>query len=107
MELSPVSRNTQRRKAKVNELADELAIGAAMRLRVESDSIRPVVDAVVAYLVDQYPAQDLYIPRSSVDKVDPSEVASILVDIKRGLSVRTICKKYQRDRRSIYRLIDA
>jgi hypothetical protein len=43
-----VSRNTHRARARLRELADELAIGAAMRLRTDADEIRPVIDAVVA-----------------------------------------------------------
>lgn len=95
-----MSRNTTRRKARISELADELAIGAAIRLRVDSDTIRPIVDAVVAYLVEEYPSQDLYIPSSVT-----YPVRDILADLAAGISMRRICEKYRCDRRTIYRVI--
>lgn len=95
-----MSRNSRRSRARLRELAEELAIGAAMRLRTDADEIRPVIDAVVAYLVEEYPAQDLYIP-AEVDY----PVAQIREDF--GLmSMRALCRKYRCDRRTIYRLLD-
>ena len=95
-----MSRNTHRSRARLRELADELAIGAAMRLRTDADEIRPVIDAVVAYLVEEYPAQDLYIPA-----VADYPVAQIRTDFG-VLSMRALCRKYRCDRRTIYRLLD-
>jgi Mor family transcriptional regulator len=95
-----VSRNTQRTRARLRELSDELAIGAAMRLRTDADEIRPVIEAVVAYLVAEYPSQDLYIP-SAVEY----PVAAIREDFG-AMSVRALCRKYRCDRRTIYRLLD-
>lgn len=96
-----MSRNTHRARARLRELGDELAIGAAMRLRTDADEIRPIIDAVVAYLVEEYPSQDLYIP-AAVDY----PVAEIRADFGR-MSVRAMCRKYRCDRRTIYRLLDA
>lgn len=95
-----MSRNTQRSRARLRELAEELAIGAAMRLRTDADEIRPVIDAVVAYLVEEYPAQDLYIPA-----VVDYPTAQIRADFG-VLSMRALCRKYRCDRRTIYRLLD-
>ena len=96
-----MSRNTARTRARVDELADELAIGAAIRLRTDSDSIRPIVDAVVAYLVEEYPSQDLYIPSGVT-----YPVAEIRADVTSGMSIRKVCRKYRMDRRTLYRLLD-
>lgn len=97
-----MSRNTPRQRARLDELADELAIGAAIRLKVDSDSIRPVVDAVVAYLTEEYPSQDLYIPSSVTFPVD--EIRQAMAD---GQSMRSICQSFRTDRRTVYRLLDA
>lgn len=96
-----MSRNTHRARARLRDLAEELAIGAAMRLRTDADEIRPVIDAVVAYLVEEYPAQDLYIPGGVVYPVD-----AIRADFGAGMSMRALCRKYRCDRRTIYRLLD-
>lgn len=100
-----VSRHTERRKARINELAEELSIGAAMRLRCDSDDIRQVVDAVVAYLVEEYPSQDLYIPASLAPPVYP--VAAIRSDIKAGKSLKEVCQKYRVSRRTVYALLES
>lgn len=100
---SPV-RHTARSSARIDQLADELAIGAAIRLRTDSDAIRPIVDAVVAYLVEEYPSQDLYIPATPAP---PPELAhQINADIGRGMSMRALCRKYRRSRRTLYALLD-
>jgi Mor family transcriptional regulator len=96
-----VSRNTVRTKARLDQLSDELAIGAAIRLRTDADQIKPIVDAVVAYLVEEYPSQDLYIPSSVT-----YPVAEIRADFS-TMSLRALCKKYRADRRTIYRLLDS
>lgn len=95
-----MSRNTHRARARLRELAEELAIGAAMRLRTDADEIRPIIDAVVAYLIEEYPSQDLYIP-GGVDY----PVAEIRADFG-AMSMRALCRKYRCDRRTIYRLLD-
>lgn len=100
-----MSRHTARRKARINELAEELSIGAAMRLRCDSDDIRHVVDAVVAYLVEEYPSQDLYIPASLAPPAYPVE--AIRTDLKAGKSLKEICQKYRLSRRTVYQVIDA
>jgi Mor family transcriptional regulator len=95
-----VTRHTSRRKARIDELADELAIGAAMRLRRNSDDIHDVVRAVVAYLIEEYPAQDLYVPSSVTYPVE-----ELRADLAAGKSVRSICKRYRIDRRTLYRVV--
>lgn len=95
------NRNARRRNAKICELAELLAIGAAIRLRVNSDDVRAVVDAVVATLVEEYPSQYLYVPASV-----SYPVGQIRDDVKAGMSMRSICTKHRLDRRTIYRLLD-
>jgi hypothetical protein len=98
-----VSRNTCRRKARIDELADELTVGAAMRLRCESDDIHAVVRAVVDYLLEEYPAQDLYIPAS----LGPSaSVDDMRAAIAAGESIRSVCKRFHVSRRTLYTLLD-
>lgn len=97
-----MSRNTTRRRARINELAEELALGAAIRLRVDSDSIRPVVDAVVQYLIEEYPSQDLYIPSSATYPVNEIRAA-----MSSGMSMRCICSTFRVSRATVYRLLDA
>ncbi len=99
-----MSRNTLRQKVRISELAEELSVGAAMRLRTDSDSIRHVVDAVVAYLVEEYPAQDLYIPASLATSSYP--VMAIRKAMESKESVRAVCRRFRIDRRTLYRLLD-
>lgn len=101
MEQPTVSRNTPRVRARIEELAEELAIGAAIRLRTDSDAIRHIVDAVVAYLVDEYPSQDLYIPGGVTYPVEEIREA-----VRAGQSMRAICRKFRVSRRTVYRLLD-
>ena len=96
-----MSRNTHRVRARIEELAEELAIGAAIRLRTDSDAIRHIVDAVVAYLVDEYPSQDLYIPGGVTYPVEEIRAA-----VRAGESMRAICRKFRVDRRTVYRLLN-
>lgn len=96
-----MSRNTRRVCARVEALAEELAIGAAIRLRTDSDHIRPIVDAVVAYLVEEYPSQDLYIPGGVTYPVEEIRAA-----VRAGESMRSICRRFRIDRRTVYRLLD-
>lgn len=100
-----MSRNTLRRRVRISELSEELAIAAAQRLRCDSDDIRHIVDAVVSYLVEEYPAQDLYIPASLAETSYP--VAAIRDHVEKGESVRAICKRFRIDRRTLYRLMDS
>lgn len=95
-----MTRHTARRKARIDELADELAVGAALRLRRESDDIHDVVRAVVEYLIQEYPAQDLYVPAAVAYPVDELRAA-----VASGKSVRSICRHYRIDRRTLYRVI--
>jgi len=99
-----VSRNTIRQRIRINELTDELTIGAALRLRCDSDDIREVVAAVVAYLVEEYPAQDLYIPASLQAPTYP--VGEIRKGLEQQESVRSLCRRFRIDRRTLYRLLD-
>ena len=101
MEQPTVSRNTHRVRARIEELAEELAIGAAIRLRTDSDAIRHIVEAVVAYLVDEYPSQDLYIPGGVTYPVEEIREA-----VRAGQSMRAICRKFRVSRRTVYRLLD-
>lgn len=96
-----MSRKTPRTKARVDQLADELAYGAALRLRADAQSIRPIVDAVVAYLVDEYPAQDLYIPSSVTYPVE-----RLRAEFKDGKPIRVICREYRISRAKLYQLLD-
>lgn len=95
-----MSRNTARRKARINQLSEELSIGAALRLRIDPDQIRPILDAAVAYLVEEYPSSDLYIPSSVT-----YPVAEIRADFK-TMSIRALCRKYRVSRQTLYRLLD-
>ena len=99
-----MSRNTIRQRIRINELTDELTIGAALRIRCDSDDIREVVAAVVAYLVAEYPAQDLYIPASLQAPTYP--VGEIRKGLEQQESVRSLCKRFRIDRRTLYRLLD-
>lgn len=94
-----MSRHT--RRAKIEELAEELTVGAAMRLRCDGTEIHKVVRAVVDYLVQEYPSQDLYIPASVT-----YPVADIQRDIQGGMSVRRVCRKYRIARQTLYRLLE-
>ncbi len=93
------------RRARVNELVDELAVGAALRLRCSTGDIHGVVQAVVEYLTTEYPSQDLYIPASITPPEYPVE--AIRRAVAEGKSIRSICKKYRMDRRTVYRLLDS
>lgn len=95
------ARHTARRKARIDELTDELSVGAALRLRRDADEIIDVVKAVVAYLIEEYPAQDLYVPSSVT-----YPVLEIRADLRAGVSVRAICRKYKISRPTLYRLAD-
>lgn len=95
-----MSRNTRRARARISDLSQELAVGAALRLHTDADVIRPIVDAVVACLLDDYPAQDLYIPAATEYPIE-----QIRADFG-ALSMRAMCRKYRCDRRTIYRLLD-
>lgn len=97
-----MSRNTARASARTEELVDELTIGAAMRMRADSAAIRPTIEAVVAYLVAEYPAQDLYIPACA----HHYPVQDIRADLRDGMSTRALCKKYRLGRRTLYRVLD-
>ena len=94
-----MSRNTLRRKVRIVELTDELAIGAAMRMRCESDAIHAVVAAVVAYRMEEYPAQDLYIPASTTPTSYP--VAEIRKAVATSQSVRQVFKRFGIDSRTL------
>ncbi len=96
-----MSRNTTRVKARIDQLSDELTFGAAIRLRADAGDIRPVVEAVVAYLVEEYPAQDLYIPSAVTYPVD-----RLRAEVAAGKSIRTICREHRISRSKLYRLLD-
>lgn len=96
-----MSRHTTRRKARIDQLADELTVGAALRLRCESDDIHDVVRAVVAYLIEEYPAQELYIPSSVEYPIEDMRAA-----LRSGESVRSICRRFRISRQTLYRLLD-
>ncbi len=98
-----MSRHTARRRAQIDALADELAIGAAIRLRTDSDRIRPIVDAVVAYLLEEYPGQDLYIPACRVEL----PVAEIQAELRAGKSMKEVCARFRISRATVYRVLDA
>lgn len=97
-----MSRNTPRARARIDELADELTFGAARHLRRDADEIREVVQAVVDYLLQEYPAQDLYIPSAVAWPVEEIRAA-----MAAGKSIRWICKEFRVGRQTVYRLTDA
>lgn len=99
-----MTRHTARTQARRSELIDELALGAAQRLRMESDDIHEVVTAVVDYLLAEYPSQDLYIP--AMASPPPYPVERIRAAVASGESMRSICKRFRIDRRTIYRVLD-
>lgn len=96
-----MTRHTPRRKASIDQLADELTVGAALRLRRDSDDIHEVVRAVVEYLIEEYPAQDLYVPSAVTYPVEEIRQA-----VASGKSIRYICKTYRLSRTTLYRLLD-
>jgi hypothetical protein len=98
-----VSRKVSRRKARVEELAEELTIGAALRLKCESRDIHAVVRAVVDYLVQEYPAQDLYIPAGIAPSAYP--IAAIRAALSAGQPRRAICKRFQLSPKTLYRIL--
>lgn len=98
-----MSRNTPKRRARIDELVDELSVGAALRLRCDSDGIRKIVGAVVSYLVEEYPAQDLYIPASLTVSYP---IALIRAALASGESIRSVCRRFRISRRTLYRLLD-
>lgn len=100
-----MTRHTARRRACREDLVDELSMGAAQRLRVERQSVHAVVNAVVDYLLAEYPAQELYIP--AMEKPPAYPVERIRRAIKEGRSMRWICREFRVDRRTVYRLLDA
>lgn len=100
-----MSRKVARRRARIGELVDELSVGAALRLRTDSDDIRSVVEAVVAYLVEEYPSQDLYIPASAGEPQYP--VREMRDALQQGRSVRWVCREYRVSRRTLYALLDS
>lgn len=99
-----VSRKVSRTKARIDDLVDELTAGAAMRLRCDGTDIHGTVSAVVDYLVENYPAQDLYIPADIGPSAYPVE--AIRDAVKQGKSMRSIQRTYRVSRRTIYRLMD-
>lgn len=98
-----MTRKVPRRKARVEELTEELAIGAAMQLRCDSREIHDVVKAVVDYLVKEYPAQDLYIPAGFSFQQYPVE--RIKTDLATGRSVRWVCQRYRMSHKTLYRVL--
>ena len=95
-----MSRHTAKRTARVSELVEELSVGAALRLKCDSDDIHAVVRAVVDYLVEEYQEQELYIPSSVTYPVE-----QLRTEIASGQSVRSICKRHRIDRRTLYRVV--
>lgn len=98
-------RNTERRRARIEDLTEELAIGAAQRLGCASDDIHSVVSAVVSYLVEEYPAQDLYIPGGATQE-QQYPIKELRAAVAAGESIRSVCKRYRLGRRTLYRLLD-
>lgn len=72
-----------------------------MRLRQDADKIRDIVQAVVQYLTEEYPSQDLYIPSSVTYPVE-----AIKADFRDGRSVRWLCATYRISRKKLYQLLD-
>lgn len=97
-------RNTLRTSVRINDLIDELAIGAALRLRVDSDTIRWVIVAVVRYLTEEYPSQDLYIPGS---KQSTYSINQIHTDLAAGMSIRALCRKHRIGHKTVRRILGA
>lgn len=95
------ARNSQRRAVCVPDLVEELSIGAAIRLRCKSDDIRDVVQALVAYISEEYRTQDFYVPAPAREL--PND--EIRAAVASGESVRSICRRYHISRRMVYRVM--
>lgn len=100
-----MTRNTKRISLRAIELVDELSVAAAQRLRCDSDDVHRVVRAVVDYLVEEYPGQDVYIPSGFGPSNYP--VTEIRGAVSGGESIRSICRRFHISRRTLYRLLDA
>ena len=96
-----MSRHTARTAARICDLVEEFAIAAALRLRTDSDATRPIAQAIVMYLVEEYPSQDLYIPGGVTYPVEEIRTA-----VETGESIRSVCRRFRLDRRTLYRLLD-
>lgn len=92
-------RHTPRRRIRIQDLIDELLIAVAQRLGTDSDAIEPAVLAVVAYLVEEYPAQDFYIPAPT----QYSENA-IRADLDAGRPLAKICRTHGVGMSTVYRI---
>ena len=100
-----MTRNTTRVTLRAEDLVEELALGAAVRLKCNSDDIHHVVRAVVDYLVAEYRAQDFYIPAGFGPAKYP--VAEIRQAVAAGESVRSVCRRFHLSRRTLYGLLEA
>lgn len=94
-----MSRHTQRRRVQIDALVDELSIAAAQRLKTDSDAIEPTVRAIVAYLVEEYPAQELYIPAQPSNRDQ-----QIIEALAKGRPIRNICRELDVSRATVYRI---
>ncbi len=98
-----MTRKVARQRARIDQLVDELSIGAACRLHRDSDEIHEVVGAVVAYLIEEYPAQDLYIPAGIRPDAYPRD--AIRAAVLGGESARSVCRRFRLHRRKLYEIL--
>lgn len=95
-----MTRHTQKRQAVATALVEELSIGAALRLKCDSDDINSTVRAVVEYIMDEYRGQEFYIPSTVTWPVEQLREALASKE-----SVRSICRRFKIDRRTLYRVV--
>ncbi|MFT3792132.1 MAG: hypothetical protein QM741_13895 [Rudaea sp.] len=96
-----MSRNTPRKRFHKEELAEELTRGAAARLNTDRNGIRQVVDAVIAYLTEEYSSTDIYI----FARVRDLPVAEIRAALAAGESIRSIRRKYKVGQRTVRKIL--
>lgn len=96
-----VTRKCERQRVRFDELTEELADATARRLGCPVSDVHAAVAALVSYLAEEYATTDFYIP------APPRElpVDEIREAMARGESVRSICRRYRSDRRTIYRVM--
>ncbi len=97
-------RHTTRQSAKVADLAAELTSAAVHRLGNGRHEVADVVASIVAYLVEEYPSQDLYIPSERAPRY-PLE--RIKADLRANKSVRSICASHHVGRGTVKRIRDS
>lgn len=92
---------SHRQSVQMQDLREELAIECAQRMRTDSDSVRPYVDAIVDHLQDLYASSWIYIaarPRAL-------PMAQIAAEIQSGVARKQICRRHKITYRTLQRII--